>query len=283
MKKWFLEYIHSFRLGFDFWATFLIDFMYLGLCMMIFTWFLDWLKNRSQELLQNKTLEEVQAMMASAHPEQSLVFLASLKNFLWLAIGGVVFLVVAAGLLYSLSRAVIWYHLLGKKWSWKNYGKWNVFNLVLIIPLLFYGLFYFIGSSIAALLIKWLITLIPSLYFKFPAFFQGFTTFVNSFVSFSYGLGALMLLFLLYYTFATEYVVWASIGKAFHVMRLKKKQLARVFWQALLTTFLLALAAMPLRSVIQGIIFLSVGFDLMLFCLFVAWLRLGVWRVLEEN
>lgn len=282
MKVWFKEYISTFKFNFDFWSTFLVDYIFFAGFWLLFTWFSDYVNTQSKGLLQGKTVEQIQQSFTPENAQQSLAFLSQLHSFLWIFVGGLVLLVFGGFCLFGLEQAVIWYHFERKKVAWRTYWKWNVFHLVLIIPLVLYGLFYVLITLIFSGIFKWFAELSPTLYFKAPSVFQQLVKFLNGVVSFSLGIWLLLLLFLMWYVFANKYMVWASIGEAFQVFGQKKKKLLRIFVFALVMAVLFTLVAIPFRMLFASVTVLSMLFDLFVLFFFITWLRLVVVRMLKE-
>ncbi|GEM_PF-3130155 len=280
--KWFKEYISTFKFNFDFWSTFLVEYIFFGGLWLLFTWFSDFVNTQSKGLMQGKSLEQIQQSFTPENAQQSLAFLSQVSSFLWVFVGGLVLLIVGGFLLFGLEQAVIWYHFERKKVSWRGYWKWNVFHIVLIIPLALYGLFYVLVTLIFEGIFKWLVELSPTLYFKAPSVFQGMLKFLNGVVSFSLGIWLLLLLFLMWYVFAAKYKVWESIGEAFALVSQKKKRFGKLFVFALITAVLFTLVAVPFRMLFSSVAVLSMGFDLFVLFFFVAWLRLVVVAMLNE-
>ena len=281
MKAWFKEYLSTFKFTFDFWSTFLVDYIFFSGIWLLFTWFSEYVNTQSKGLLQGKTIEQIQQSFTPENAQQSLAFLSQLHSFLWVFVGGLVLLIVGGFLLFGLEQAVIWYHFERKKVAWKTYWKWNVFHIVLVIPLLLYGLFYVLATLVFSGIFNFIIGLMPTLYFKAPSTFQAGVKFLNSVVSFSLGIWLLLLLFVICYMFANKYTVWASIGEGFHVFSQKKQKLVRVFCFALVTAVLFTVAAIPFRMLFASVEVLSMLFDLLVLFFFIGWLRLVVVRVLR--
>jgi len=282
MIKWFKEYISTFKFTFDFWSTFLVDYIFFAGFYFIFTWFSDYVNGQSKVLLGGKTVEQIQQSFTPENAQQSLAFLSQLHSFLWIFVIGLVLLVLGGFVLFGLEQAVIWYHFERKKVSWRTYWKWNVFNIVLIIPLVLYGVFYLLVTLVFGSIFGWIAGLSPTLYFKAPSIFQEVVKFLNSVVSFSLGIWLLLLLFVMWQAFANKYTVWASIGEGFSLFWVKRKKLVRVFCFALPTAVLFTLVAIPIRMLFASVATLSMAFDLFVLFFFIGWLRLVVVGMLRE-
>ncbi len=165
MMKWFREYGSTFKFNFDFWSTFLVEYIFFGGLWLLFTWFSSYANEQSKSLLQGKSVEQIGQVLAGMSPEQSLAFLSQLQVFLAIMVGGILFFVAGGFLLFGLEQAVIWYHFERKKVGWKTYWKWNVFHLVLIMPLLLYGAGYVLVTLGLSGIFKWVSELSPTLYF----------------------------------------------------------------------------------------------------------------------
>ena len=282
MMKWFREYISTFKLNFDFWSTFLVDYIFFGGLWLMFTWFSEYVNTQSKGLMQGKSLEQIQQSFTPENAQQSLAFLSQVHSFLWIFVGGLVLLIVGGFLLFGLEQAMIWYHFERKKVNWKMYWKWNVFHIVLIIPLTLYGLVYLLITLVFSGIFNWVISFIPTLYFKAPSTFQAVVKFLNSVVSFSLGIWLLLLLFVIWYVFAAKYKVWESIGDGFHLVWQRKMRFGKLFVFALIMAVLFTLIAVPFRMLFASVSVLSMGFDLFVLFFFVAWLRLVVVEMLKE-
>ncbi|MEK6939552.1 MAG: hypothetical protein AABX31_02385, partial [Nanoarchaeota archaeon] len=73
------HYLDSFKLGKHFATMFLIDLAALSIIIFAFLWFSSYTQQRSLQLLQGRTTAELQQMLLSLSPEQSLYFTTALK------------------------------------------------------------------------------------------------------------------------------------------------------------------------------------------------------------
>ena len=133
MNKNIQHYLDSFKLGKQFATTFITDFASLLIIILSFIWFSSYTQQRSLELLQGRSTAELQQMLLSLNPEQLAPFLASLKWFLITSLAGLTLLVVASVFLFSYSQARTWNYLHGKEVTSKNYWRWNLLNLSLLV------------------------------------------------------------------------------------------------------------------------------------------------------
>ena len=216
-----------------------------------------------------------------ASPEQAVVFLTQVKSLLLLAILGTIILVILAFLLYSLSRALIWNKLHHQKLTKKNYWKWNTLNLALIIPLLVIGLGFLIIRILFTLFLDFILKLNLRFYAAHTNVFDVITTLLEGTLSFFLVLLILIFIFLTYHLFIQKYKVWASIGKAFQLLKKKQRKIWRVVLFTLLTGLILTLITYPLKQyfLYNPVPTMLIQFGLSL--LFVNWLRLYLFKTIS--
>ena len=224
-------FFDSFKLNSKLFYTFVIDaftFIFITLMLLGLGELLKW---QSLVISQGKTPEELKVMLLSGTVESSQAFLSQIKLLLFFLIFGLLLFLILALLIFSLSRALIWLKLFNKKFSWKKYWSWNLMTIVLtflaLIYLVFYGIarivlniFVLMGGEKTYLVIK----------------YSTFGFFLFSFI---------ILMFLVYYSFAEKGVVWHSVGNAFVLLG--------KYWSRLWKMFILILLTW---LVLQGVVFL---------------------------
>jgi len=267
MGKTIKNYLHSFKLKKEHWYTLFVDLGFVGAMVLLFYFLGDMLKEKAELISQGKTTEQIQQMLLSS-PEQAEVFLASLKGFvLTFAIGAGIILI-GGLLIYSLSRKLIWDHLLKKKFNRKFYWKWNSLNLVLIVL----AVIYLFASGLVRLVLGYLFSL-----FKSQAVLEMFYNLSNMFFLFLF----VIFIFLVYYSFSNKYKVWESIGHAFHLIK-TKKELRPVFLLVPLTAMILALVLWPLGNKFVNQQNILIGINIAVSLLFLAWIRVYVFKTARE-
>lgn len=283
MNRHIKNYLDSFRMKRQFWQIFLVDLVFFGLAALAFTWFGSYLQAKSLALMGGKTPEQIQGILASASPEQVLPFLTQLKSFLLISIGGFLLLIVLAFLFYSLSRAVVWNHLLGKKLTRETYWKWNALNLALIIPVLLYGVFYLIVKLIAGGIIKFLMTINPAFYVQHTTIMDALLTIANGAVSFILTLFLLIIVFFIYCQFTEKYKVWLSIGESFHLIKKYWPRLWRALLLMVLTALILTGVLWPVRKLLIYRPLWTMAVNLAVSLLFLAWMRIYLLRTVGHK
>lgn len=269
MNKHFKNYLTSFKLKKEYWHTLLIDAAFLGAIVSVFIFFGNLLKEKAYMISQGKTTEQLQQMLLSMDPELAQAFLSNIKVFvITFALGLIV--VLAGGLLfYSLSRKLIWDCLLEKKFDKKTYWKWNLLNLVLIIP----AAVYLFAFGLARLILGYGVSL-----FKSQMVLDEFYNLANLFLLFIF----IIFIFLVYYNFVKEYKVWESIGKAFHLIKIKWKRIWPMFLLIMGTAVVLSLVLWPVGRLFAYQAPVLVGINIAVSLLFLAWIRIYVFGTIKE-
>lgn len=284
MNKHLQHYLNSFKLGKTFAATFLIDIGYLSVIILSFVWFSLYAQQRSMELLQGRSAAELQQMMLSLSPDQMLPFLNALKWFMITSLTGLALMAIASVLLFSYSQARIWNYLQGKKVTRKNYWRWNLLNLSLLVPLLLFLAVLLIVKLFVLLLLSLLPKLMPVWYVTHSTFMENVQLVIDGAAMFFMVVLFIITIFFIYSNFVKSYKIWDSIGAGFYTL---KKQWKKVFLLALLALITAALATVILLPIKKALLFYplySTLLNIFLAAFFLAWLRWYVVRaILHEH
>lgn len=280
MNQHLQNYLHSFKLKKIFWETFLVDAVAFTFIILSFSWLSGYFQAKVQLLMQGKSLEQVQQWLSQTSPEQLLPFFNQMKVVLFWGLGGFALLLIASFLLYSLSNALIWNHLQGKKLG--KYWSWNVLNLVLIILLVSYGALFLLIKLITMTIFRFLATVGSSFYFAHQALMDGMLFVLNNLVSFLLVLFFIVFVFFIYHDFVERKKIWLSIGEAFHFL---KQQWGRIWRMVLLmglTAVVLTLMLLPVYKIIVSS-FWSTALSLSVSLLFLSWMRIYFLAAFEEK
>lgn len=211
--------------------------------------------------------EQLQQLLLS-QPEQAQDIVLQLRSYvLFFLIGGSAFLLVTLAL-SSFSQALIWNILTRRKLSLKSYGKWNLFHLALLIPVLFILLLYLIiriGIN----------TLLPLIVTNQNVYAIG-----SQLITALFGVFFLLWYFSSCYSFTATHNVWESLGKSFSLI---KDKFFILFTFSLLTLIFLALLLLPFQNYFflypqRGLIA-----QVFLFVLFLAWMRVYLVRTISDQ
>jgi len=252
--------------------TFFADFLFFGFFMILFSWFNSAVQSQSMIVMQGKTAEQIKEMIASSAVE-SAPFMHNLTSFLIFVIAGIILLSVLTFLAFSLTQAGIWNQLLGKKLSGKNYWKWNLLHLTLVIPLLFYLVIFLVLKLIFGSVFKFIISLFSTFYFQHISFMSSLLSTLNNMVTFYLLVTLFLFIFLIYYRFTQEYKVWFSIGEGFALFKKHCKAFFRVTFYGFITMLIAGLLVIPIQLYIFEP-FLAIGLQLVIVLWFLAWLRI---------
>lgn len=279
MNKHIQQYLNSFKVGKQFLTTFLIDLVSLSLIIFAFTWFSSYAQQVSLELLQGRTAAELQQMMLSLNQEQLAPFLTSLKWFLITSLVGLVILLVGSVLLFSYSHARIWNYLQGKKVTAKNYWRWNLLNLSLFVPFLLFLGALLIVKVMMMLLLSVPQKIMPVFYLANRSLMENIRLIADKAALFYIVVLFIVIIFLIYNHFAKSYKAWDSIGAGFSVF---KKQWKKILWLvlfALVSALIATVILLPIRKVLIFYPFYSALLNIAVAALFLAWLRMYVFKV----
>lgn len=270
MNKHFRTYLDSFKPKKELFYIFIVDVLFWGIIFGLFSLFGQIMQGKSWLLTKGKTPEQIQQLLLTMQPEEMQAFFLQMKSFMVFFIIGLMVLGAITLLLFSLSRGLIWNKLVERKLTSKSYWKWNGLNLALIMPLLVYLLVFAIVKILFNLFIVLAITN------------QTFLSLASDFINIIFLLGWLVFGFLVGYSFVKEYKVWKSLGEAFGLIKLKWKNIWRMFLLALGTAMVLGLA---LGLAGKGLIYqkeLLVGLNAVVFLLFLAWMRVYAVKIMKE-
>jgi hypothetical protein len=269
MNKHIWNYRDSFKFKKEHWRTLLIDAGFLGVMFTVISFFGNLIKKKAEMLSQGQTAEQLPQMLLNMQTVESEVFLASMQSFVITFIIGIVVILVGGLLLYSLTRKLIWDYLLQKKFNKKTYWRWNLLNLALIIPAIFYFLaFGFINLSLGYLFAK----------LNSQAILSAFYGLANLFLLFI----LVVFIFLVYYNFAKDYKVWESVGKAFSLIKEKWNKIGTMFLFILGTAVILSLVLWPLGNLLSGKPTALFSINAIISLFFLAWMRIYIFRTIER-
>ncbi|HLC81479.1 MAG TPA: hypothetical protein VJH68_02375 [Candidatus Nanoarchaeia archaeon] len=254
-----ITFLRSFRWHKDLWKPFLLDSVTILLIAYLWLGLGRWLNSKAYVLSQGRGLEELKRVLIT-NPESAQAFVANLKWFLVILIGGTLAAIILTLLLFSLSQALIW----PAKFNKKRYWKWNSLNLILLLLLVPYLLLnlaanFMVNLAAASALIR--------------AAVNGF--FLILFLFF---------LFIVYPTFASTYRIGESIS---HSLKLFKNKF-RVYAKAFLVVFAAGIVlSLALNFFYKKFYWLVSGWGkltsnlifLGIFLAYLAWMRFYVSRI----
>ncbi|MFH1682649.1 MAG: hypothetical protein ABIA37_02520 [Candidatus Woesearchaeota archaeon] len=265
MNKHLKHYWDSFKLKKEHAYTLLVDVVFWLLMAISVILFGSLLQKKAEALSNGQSPEQLQQMLLSMQPEQAQAFLSSLQGLVITFVIGAIIVVVGGLLLFSLSRKLIWDKLLGHKFDKKKYWRWNLLNLVLIIPLVIYAFVF----GLLRLLFGYLFSL-----FKSQVILDAFYNLFNLAALLIF----LMFIFLVYYSFSHKYKVWDSIGAAFGLF--KKKTWLMFLW-ALATAIVLSVVVWPIAYLLRYHSTLLIILNGAISVLFIIWLRVYLFRTVK--
>ncbi len=274
MNKYVQHYFHSFRQR-NIIMPFFIDIVFWLIIFLLLLGFRSLLQKRTTALglFSPEQLQQQLQQLLLTSPEQAQALAASLKYLVITIIGGSIVFLILFLLLYSLSRALIWNRILGQKLHTRNYWKWNILSLVLVLP----ALLYLFIASIVKMVLGYFFTSISN---------PNLQQFANNLALFIFLLLFLLFIFLAYYSFAERYKVWESVGRAFHLLKIHWSKLWEMFVVVLGTAIVLNLLLLGIQRLFFPTIYAQKYFiflSLIVFLLFLSWLRLYLLRTIHHE
>ena len=271
MSKHLATFIHSFRFSEKHWFSFVLDFVLVGLIVLLFSLWNNLAKSKYIALVGTTPPADFQQLLLSKAPDQLQIFVQQLQTFLIFFIIGFVLLLLFSWLLFSLDIAVVWNYLLNKPFHFRRYWRWNVLHLALILPVLVYFFLFILvkvilGVGFSALTTQSLVL-------------QNIDQFVNFFAA----LFLLIVLSLIYYSFSTGYAVFQSIVAGFNLLQQHWKSL----WRALLLMVVVAYVVSFIIWLLQRQFILSstimLGINIFISLLYLSWLRMYLLSLIHES
>ena len=265
MNKHIKNYLKSFKFKKEYWYTLIVDGLFLGILAFGLYLFNELITKKAYLISDGKSVDQIKQMLLSMDPVKAQAFLDTLRSFVFTFMIGTVILVVGSLLLYSLSRKLIWNYLTKHK---TRYWKWNVLNLVLIIPLLIYLIIF----GLVKLILNSLIILIKN---------KSLISFLDSSINLFFLLTFITFGFLVYYNFSKKYEAWNSIGKSFHLIRKRWVRIWPLFLLSLMTAVVLSALLWPITKLLAA---QTVGlgiFSGVVSLFYLAWLRLYLYRTIN--
>lgn len=244
------------------WRTFMVDLL---LVLALTTgWYLF-----GQQIQQEATIlqaippEQIQQLLVT-QPQEAQAYFMQLKSYMIFLLGGGGVLVLLSLLAYSYAQAWIWNFLHHQHLTKKNYWRWNLLQIVILLPLL-------------PIILGWILMQMLLRQLSLPVVLAQP---IHDVVTLLFLLALLLVAFVIYSIFTQRYRVWESIGIALSLMKKQAPHLGKIFVLALLLSFVLSLLLQALKVILPfGIIPLVSG----VFLLFISWYRLYVFRTLHHG
>ena len=260
---------HSFSFGRKYRYAVAIDTFILLVLFFSFTLFGNWAQSESWTVSGGMSQEQIQQLLLST-PDKIEPFITQMLDFLIYFLGGLLLLIVVSLFLFSLSRALVWNKMLGKKFTVHHYWRWNVLHLVLILPLLLYGFSY--------LLFKLLFNFLVSAITHNQQAFEVAGRIVDAF----FLLFLLLFVGILYYYFTEKYRIFESFKLAFIFLKQKIKITGILLSFSFCTLLFLSIIGFSLKILFPlQLAFLNVA-QAVLLLLFLSWFRLYLVKTLHE-
>lgn len=271
MNKHLKNYFNSFKFEKEYRFTLLFDGVFLLIMVVGLYLFNLFITQKAYSISNGKSTDDIKQMLLSMDPVQAQAFLATLKSFIFVFTISSIILIVGGLFLYSFTRQKVWNYLTKHK---SKYWKWNVLNLVLILPLLIY------------LIIFGLVRLVSTSLFQ-SLKNQWLASFLNALVSLFFLMMFVIFIFLVYYEFSKKNEVWNSIGQAFEILKKRWYRIWPLFLLGLITSIFLSILFWPISkifatySVSTAYWLYGLSGGLITF-LFMVWLRIYLFRTIKE-
>lgn len=263
------NYLKTFQQKDKLLVSFLSDLLSASLIVFLLYSFNSLLNYSSRSITGGRTVDELKVALVSGTIDNASQMLTNVKIFFFLATFGLVAVLLVILLIFSFSRAYLWYKLNGKKFSQKYFWRWNGAVIVLFLLFLPYYLIYGI-TKIMFGSINFSNENIPYL--------------INQIVNYLFLVVFLLFTFLVYYFFTHRYKVWGSIGDAFQSIKKYWSPLWKMFLIALLTGLVLSLISyFIIKSLVYQPSWITTLFRGFVLILYISWLRVYLFDTIRRE
>ncbi|MBW2981349.1 hypothetical protein KY343_00585 [Candidatus Woesearchaeota archaeon] len=263
-EKWKL-FINSFKLKSNFIYIALYDLLFYSV-MILFILFSNILEKKSAAIDPDILSKLTSAVNVTAAQTQELQQMAqSMQSFIYFLIFGIIFLTIAALLIYTLSRTLIWNNLLEKKFDLKKYLKFNVLNIVFAVIL---GIILYIILRLRMSVMLFLVDI--SIDF---ALIVSSILFLIIFTAISYFSS------LLYINYTLKPEIFNSFSRTFKLIKNKFQNISYSYLFIFITAILASLIARIFWLVPFQIQQYS---NIVIVILFAAWMRIYILNVIKK-
>ncbi|MFH1276190.1 MAG: hypothetical protein ABIH82_03690 [Candidatus Woesearchaeota archaeon] len=262
------NYLNSFNPNKNHLMSIIVDVVLFALLFSSFTFFLNYTQDTVNGLNTITHPDYVQEKLATMNAEEMQAFVLEMRSFLYVFVGGAIFLFLLTLFLFSISRDLLWKHLLKKKFAWKTYPKW--------IGLTFFSMLLLVIYLLLALVLKLLLTYILT---RFTTNSSVLSIFNNS-ITVGFFILFMLFLFLVFYNLTDSNKVFISIGKAFGQMRTKFWILFLLAWA---TAHVPMLIAIPFQNSLQFNTSLLKILSITITLIYITWLRLYLFKIIEHE
>ncbi|MCK4589668.1 MAG: hypothetical protein KAT77_04435 [Nanoarchaeota archaeon] len=255
------NFIKSFRkLKKNFIYIFLSNGLYVFLVVLFYELIQKLLSWQGSNFTQGKSAEEINSFLLSATSEQLEGMLAELKIYLATIFSSYLLYLILIIVLFSLSQALIWHLLMGKKLSKKHFWKWNVFTLIMA-PVFLISLFLFLG-------VKFLIL------FLIKGINVNVFMTINQIFNLVYLLAFVYFFFILCSRLTLTNEIFISFKRTFGVIKQKFKELSISFLFAFLVAVVLSVISILIFTGIPSLLPYLLYVNLAVVLIFLAWLSI---------
>lgn len=266
MEKWKL-FIDSFKLKSNFLYIILYDLLFYVIIIPLFILFTVIL-NKKSAAIDPEILSKFTTMtnITAAQTQELELMAQSMQSFFYFFIMGIIFLIIATLLAFTLSRTLIWNHLLKKKFNLKKYLKFNILNILLAIAL-----------AIVFLIILKLrmpvMTILVNISLNFVLIVSSLL-FLIIFMAISYFAS------LIYINYTLTAKVFNSFDKTFKLIKNKFENISYSYVFILITAIIISLIA---RIIWLLPFYIQKYFNIGVVILFLAWMRMYIIDVLKQK
>jgi hypothetical protein len=262
-----MDYTQSFNFNKTHLVSIIIDILLAVLLFSTFTLYSGYVQNNMATFNNVGSPETIQYVLEGMDPQKALEFTTQLRDFVGFFITGIIGMILLLFFGFSFSRCLLWNYLVGRKFSWKKYWRWNALALFVFLLVLLY--------SVLVIILR-----LSLLYI-----FTKFTTDVTALAIFHNVFNSAILtifivfLFILFYHFTKKYRIFTSVGSSFALFKNKKVITVTLF--AWLTSFIPLLISIPFNEPLRfspHLTLLTVAITV----IYLTWLRLYVYHTIKH-
>ena len=266
-KKEFKEHwkilTDSFKLKADFLYIFFYDLLLYGIMIPLFSLFI-FILNKKAEAVDPNILSNLNSVMniTAAQAQQIQQASQAVQSYLYTFLGAGLLFIIIALLAFTLTRALIWNHLLKKKFELKKYLK---FNLLILLLAFLAVILYIILRIIAPLIIN--------IFLKISI---NFALILSSILYLLVFMAIIYFASLIYINHTKTGKIFNSFSKTFRLIKTKFQKISISYLFIFLVSIIVVLIAM-LRWLLPY--YLQMYFNYAVVLSFLAWMRIYITSV----
>ena len=273
LKNSWKRYLNSFKVK-EIWQVLVVDLTFFAFFFIVFRNIKSILTSSVPKEMVGKTPEQLQGMVGT-NPEKLVEIILPIQKYLLTYFLTFLIFFLFAFLLYSLSRSLVWEVIINKrKLVFLKHFKWNLLNLVLIVPLICFIIFSMIIKFVFGGTLKYLLTSSTYLQLNYQNLIKYTHSTLTGIVSFYLIFMALCYFFFVYDKFVDKKKVFKSIIDGLNFIHNKFKEINKFILCTLLTLIPFFLITILFERIFFTYPNILLYFNGILSFIYLAWFRM---------